>query len=383
MLGFRFVAAFGLMFLPLVACEDPGPPAEQLCEAGSLTGARWLDLGAVPGASSALSILIHGDEVLVGTEVGLFRRPLDGSGAWTPAGLEGLSVRVLRANPADPRHLVAGLGTPNFAALEGPPVRVSFDGGASWSAAGEEFFEPIGQLYDPIEDLVFTEDGSELYANSSVDSVVRSRDGGKTWAFVRGAPGGFGYPCHLQVADGAIYQGCEVVLDDATITRSTLTAEGLGAPKLLAGRDVLQNRRPNSMTRSPFHPGVVWAGLEGGLVRIEGEALRFVHRDEEGTGDDQAYMYVEGLWVDPCDEQHLVYAGAVNADRTAFPMFETFDGGKTRTRLTPPAGLTSDSWWIDRVDTDAVDGRTAAFAAMLDFGAPSQRAHVFVRIHDR
>ena len=45
--------------------------------------AAWRDLGLVAGAEEVAGVAVAGGDVVVGTDDGVWRRPLNGSGAWT------------------------------------------------------------------------------------------------------------------------------------------------------------------------------------------------------------------------------------------------------------------------------------------------------------
>ena len=76
----------------LIACEDGSSPD------------RWRDLGELPAAAAtALNhtpLVVSGDRILVGTNAGIWSRPVDGSGTWAQAGLPGVGIFATRRHPA-------------------------------------------------------------------------------------------------------------------------------------------------------------------------------------------------------------------------------------------------------------------------------------------
>lgn len=388
----RAFASF--LALSSLACAPPVPP--DLCAEGALLSPTWRDLGSPPAGTRPLSIAIVGDEVLLGTEAGLFRRPLDGSTEWAASGLAGEGVVAVRASPTQPDLVVASVagiafppgtipGDPPLIAIQfpdAPPIRWSIDGGHRWSTSGEELRWPDIEppTYDYAADLAFTPDGSRLFANYA-NSLLESTDGGRTWTWRDGAPGAAGYPCHLAATDDHVWQGCELGLDIARIDSFELTPSGVGPRVEVVGWDALGNRRPNSVTVAAAHPGDVWVGVEGALLRLSADAEpSWLFRAAKlGAAD---YVYVRGTWVDPCDRDHLVFGGNLQSDNPSPWLAESFDDGMSFRRLDPPPGLTAREWRVAAMATPPGAVTDLVLAIEL-WNADVRSARVLVRSHAR
>lgn len=387
LVSFRSVRAASPVFLVAVLCAGcpQTPPASDAgpadggsgCAAPARCIATMTSLGVIPGATQATAIAVAGGEVFVGTDVGVFRRALDASSEWTLAGLAGLEVTVVRAHPTDSRLLVAGI----VGGL-GPPVFISVDGGTNWTQTGDEFLPmpPEPAIYDSAHDVAFDSAGAIL-VNANASAIVRSNDRGASWMYVDGSPGHFGYACYLAVDGPTLLQGCELPLDSAWIDRMELTPAGLGPRTRVVGLEQISNRRPNALVTSPHYPGRVWAGLEGGLIWIEGSTWGWIYQATEETAD---YVYVRGVWIDPDDRRHLVFGGIGNAEGR-LPLLETFDDGESRAWAELPEAVNSPYWGISAMaNTGRGDDRVVmavtATATPIDDGGT---AYVFVRAHRR
>ena len=342
--------------------------------------ATWRDLGLIAGAEELTGVAVAGGYVVVGTGDGVWRRPLDGTGSWTRSGLEGHRVRVLRPAPDAPEKLFAGVDPMG---VEG---RRSFyrseNGGASWDGGGEGLYDEFLEAYVSVEDVAPKPgtEGQVLFANLQGASVAHSKDGGATWQVVKGSLDEFGYPClvHLpSAAPSTLYQGCEIPLDVAWIRTYDVAAANpvLGEGELKVGLDDISNRRINSFASFAAAPGVVYAGIEGAVVAMEGDEWRWVWR-HDGTEDstDVNYVYVKYFWVDPADPGHLLIAGGDgdrNEDSRA-GLLESFDGGATVTELTGPGGLRFDVGGVRAGTTVGAQGNAArdvVLAALTPQGA--------------
>ncbi|MFO0653368.1 MAG: hypothetical protein U0326_44520 [Polyangiales bacterium] len=355
----------------------------------------WRDLGSPPTGTLPLSITVVGSDVLLGTESGLFRRPLDGSAEWSPSGLEQEGVVALRVSPTQPERVVASVagiahppgatpGDPPPVAItfpDAPPIRWSTDGGRTWTRSGEELRWPDVEppSYDYAADLAFTPDGRRLFANYA-NSLLESTDGGRTWTWRDGAPGAAGYPCHLAATNDHVWQGCELGLDIARIDSFELTPNGVGPRVEVIGWDELGNRRPNSMTVSAADPGDVWVGVEGALLRLSADTEpEWLFRGADTTDE---YAYVRGVWLDPCDRDHLVFGGNLQYGNSSLWLAESFDDGASHVRQSPPPGVTAREWRIAAMTTPAV-AATDLVLAIETWSADVRSARVLVRSHAR
>lgn len=311
---------------------------------------RWRDLGELPAAAAtALNhtpLVVSGGRVLVGTSDGIWARPLDGTGAWTPAGLAGVAVFATRSDPADDATIFAA-GQP-VADLEAPPFYRSDDGGLSWIPSASFPRNSFDGSTEPFYDLALApDDAGRLYANLSGPSIAISIDGGMNWSLANGETDVFfGDPCVIHIRAAApttLYQGCEAPLDDAWVATWDIDLANpfeLSNFTFVAGGPdfALGNRRPNALASGPARRGTLYAGLEGALIALDGAGFEFVFKADDGAAD-PPYVYVSAIWLDPDDPDHLAFGGGVNGENESLALFETRDGGATQSRVRAPAPL--------------------------------------------
>ena len=363
-----------LLLVPIAACSDLDPN-------GPTSGSGWRDLGAIPGISHALSLVVVGDTVFVGTSHGVFAHRLDGSGAWTSVGLPGLDVQALRVIRTPAPVLLAG-GRPTA-----PGVRSFYrseDGGTTWTGvvAGLAHYQTGVPI--PVADLAVrpgTPGGEpELYANMSGLSMARSTDLGATWSYVYGTADWYAtYDCVLHIIPeqpSRLWQGCEAPLDDAWIRRFDLGATtelALGEGQRVV--EDISNRRVNAFWSFAADPGALYAGVEGGLLRVApGGQWRWIY--EVPPNGNRLYTYVRFVWVDPRDPRHVVFGGGVRAEESGREgLHETFDAGATTHIMDGPEGIV---FTRAAVPAGAVlDGRRGMYAILVADGA---RWRVLVRL---
>ena len=354
--------------------------------------ASWVDLGYPVGAGSATAIAASEQEVFLGTDDGLWRRGLDQNASWTRVGLPGRFVQTLEA--VGPSVLLAGVGgndeiLPGGSTFPGSFAR-SVDGGDHWCfSGGDLFIDVVGgnRVAIPMYRIV-RDPGTEggglgvLYAGMSGASIAVSIDGGARWRYVRGEPRIYeSAPCVLQMAAPAsqiLYQGCEIPSDNAWINAIDVSSRGskLGTVTAIVGIDDIGNRRPNAFGRSPASATVTYAGLEGGLLRIDSSTWAWVFMyPQSGTGAFGRYIYVRVIWVDPCDPAHVVFGGPTQAHDT-FDLYETFDGGVTLA-FTPFPPL-SMPWSVESGVAAGRGGRAIVVIASTSTG-PARSYRVLLR----
>ncbi len=302
----------------------------------------WRDLGAIPTIRSAASLLVVGNEVLVGTNDGVWRRALI-SGDWMRSGLTGVDIRVLRTWSSPGRQLAdvifAG-GDPGQ--LAGAlPFHWSTDGGRTWTGTANGLQEAGTGRSIPVADLALQPLRRSgrlpiLYAAMSGTTIARSLDGGRNWRYVVGSPTFQAtYDCYLHIAAGEptlLYHGCEAPLDFAWVAAYELSSqatESFGPRFILApgGSDGIGNRRPNGFTQSNVDPTVVYCGLEGGVIALHTREWTWVWR---GPSPDGRYTYVRTIWVDPDNPRHRLFGGGrTSSDPRRIGLLETYDGGET------------------------------------------------------
>ncbi|HEX5633601.1 MAG TPA: hypothetical protein VFX50_10240, partial [Gemmatimonadales bacterium] len=183
----------------------------------------------------------------------------------------------------------------------------------------------------------------ELYANMSGTSIARSGDLGETWTYVHGGADWYAtYDCVLHVVPeqpSRLWQGCEAPLDVAWIRRFDLAGSASPLGDGLTVVEGISNRRVNSFWSFPVDPGAVYAGVEGGLLRIApGGQWRWIYAVP--PNGNRLYTYVRFVWVDPRDPQHIVFGGGERAEGSGREgLHETFDGGATTHIVDGPPGV--------------------------------------------
>lgn len=325
--------------LMLAAC-DSGNDADGASP--PVPESRWEPLGQLPvgkiervGSHAPMSRV--GDDVLVGTNDGIWRRSLVEDEDWQRSGLAGAPITFVRAHPADPARILAG-GLPADGTTV--PFYYSGDGGQSWTAAASSAYDELADRYYAFHDLAVSERFPNLlYANLSADTVNVSFDGGINWLLANGeSEVNFGYYCHLAwpaLPTQQLFQGCEVPLDVVTLARYDITTAApvtLGEDETLLGIDVLENRRPNVLKPAAADPGLLLVGLEAALLiyDIETGSARFPYRTDGTDGADDYATYIRGIWSHPDDVDTILFGGSENGkadDR--LELYRTTDGGDT------------------------------------------------------
>ena len=136
--------------------------------------------------------------VYAGTQGQGVLRSGDGGRTWQPAGLQGRVVKALAASPSEPGLVYAG--------TKPPLLFTSHDGGGTWAEL-ESFrrvrafwwFSPAEPLFSAyVQGIALSPaDPNVLVVGIELGAVVRSADGGKTWA---GHRSGALRDCHSVIA---------------------------------------------------------------------------------------------------------------------------------------------------------------------------------------
>lgn len=366
-LRFRDCTSAGFAWAPTAAGFTAGSsevtrlskPAGLLCDEG-LGAWTWSDLGSPgprdPTEGEGQTAVVVGNEVLVATRDGVWRRRLDGTGGWSRAGMPGFDTWFLGSD----RGRLFAAGKPGNANER--PFYVSHDGGRTWENAQSSFRDPVGDIDEPLADVVVSpRDPNVLYGSwQGGPGIGVSLDGGRTWKRTNGQTDSFfAYHCHIAVLPDQpyrIYQGCEVPLDFITIGYYDIDpndATEIGEITPLAGTNyeglpTTDNRRPQKLLASPARPGTVYVGIEGGLIALPADAAQVTGPDAletvyfspmEENGTEVPYIYMRGIWIDPREPSHLLFGGGLNGPNPEVFLYETRDHGRTLSALEPPFAL--------------------------------------------
>lgn len=224
------------------------------------------------------TIMAREGVVLAGTRDGVIRSDDEGE-SWQPAS-DGINIPHVRWLAYHPQF-----SDYEFAGTEPAGIFYSVDGALSWQACPEveEMRDRFGWRlpYSPEAGCVrgFAFHGGRAYAAVEDGAVLRSDDIGASWQL---APGSAGPPRHGP-SDGQVHS------------------------------DV------HSIEVHPNAADYVVAPTGGGL---------FLSRDGGATWENVYRCYCRAVWLDPDDEDHLVFGPASGVDRQG-RVEESRDGGVT------------------------------------------------------
>lgn len=226
------------------------------------------------------SVIAREEVVLAGTTAGVFRS--DDTGASWHAASDGLAVPYVRWLAYHPV-----ISDAEFAGCEPAAIFVSRNGAQNWHAAGGviELRERFGWRlpYSPragcVRGMAFY--GQRAYAAAEVGGVLRSDDGGETWAL---APGSTGKPTFGTPPPGYVHP------------------------------DV------HNVAIHPSSPELIFAATGGGLFRSEDGGSTWVKLHPG---------YCRDAWIDPADPRHILLGSARIAGGQGGELFVTRDGGAT------------------------------------------------------
>jgi photosystem II stability/assembly factor-like uncharacterized protein len=225
------------------------------------------------------SVIAREGVILAGTTKGI-QRLNNGAQQWRAVndGLTSPHVRWLAYHP--------DISNLEFAGTEPAGIFVSHDGAEHWDARPEvealrdqhEWMLP----YSPEAGCVrgFAVHGQRLYAAVEVGGVLRSDDGGESWALAAGSDG-----------------------------NPNLS----GPPEPFVYPDV------HDIAVHPSDPNLVFAATGGGFYRSG---------DGGATWDLLYDCYCRGLWLDQDDSQHIIFGPAEQVGAVG-RIEESHDGGKT------------------------------------------------------
>ncbi len=131
----------------------------------------WEPADAGLPREGVLALIAAGDRLYAGTNGHGVYRSDDGGGQWTPAGLEGLSVPALAADPRDADHI--------YARVAFERMYETTDGGQSWTARWTGM-----RLNTEVISLAIDPQRPEILYAGSTDGLFRSRDGARIWELI-------------------------------------------------------------------------------------------------------------------------------------------------------------------------------------------------------
>lgn len=242
------------------------------------TGKGWQVERQAAADRGVTTIMAREGVVLAGTRNGVIRSDDEGE-SWQAAsdGIEIPHIRWLAYHPQ--------LSDYEFAGTEPAGIFYSLDGALSWQRCWEveEMRDRFGWRlpYSPEAGCVrgFAFHGGRAYAAVEDGGVLRSDDIGASWAL---APGSAGPPTHNPAAS-RVHSDVHAI-----------------------------EVHPNSAE-------FVAAATGGGL---------YLSRDGGETWDNVYRSYCRAVWLDPADEDHLVFGPATGVDRQG-RIEESRDGGAT------------------------------------------------------
>jgi len=214
-------------------------------------------LGTGPGSRPSVSGRVaaiavdprNRHHLLVGSAAGGVWESFNDGGAWAPRtdGQPSLAIGAVAFTPTDPRVVYAGTGEGNFYSRLGTGLLRSTDGGTTWAMRATAPFVGTG-FYDLVVDPA---NGSHLLAATTA-MVAESSDGGATWT--RRLPQ---RTWKLSVgASGEVLAACAVGLMRSTDGGTTWTSVPLPG-------GAAQYQRL-SVCHAPSNPGVAYVfGVDG------------------------------------------------------------------------------------------------------------------------
>jgi hypothetical protein len=335
-----FMAAAAVLFVGFASAQDSSVNAPW-CSAVAIKKASWTDLGVIPGVSSARAITILHNQLLVGTDDGVWRRH---GNCWVQSGLDGIEITNFLVFPG----IIFAGADPNWQSGV-RSLYISYDGARTWIPTGDELYDDYFELYIPVSEIVH-QPGSNgvLYAAMSGTSIARSNDWGITWQYVFGGPHFYAAsPSYLEILPGdsnTLYQGGQPVLDCPMIASYDISDPNDPSldddMRIILGMWDLEQRPPTILSSSNGYPNRLYVGLAGALIWIDlnnCDSWDWLWKYPDGDNFG-AYTYIKAIWFDACDPNHLVFGGFENAPEQEFSLYETFDHGETITMIALPDG---------------------------------------------
>jgi uncharacterized repeat protein (TIGR03803 family) len=260
-------------------------------------GLTWAS-GGLPGASvGTLAVDPAVPQVVYAATSGGIYKTINGGASWTVqnAGLTAFDIAGLAIDPSNPLVLYAATSTG-----AGGAIHRSIDAAASWT--------PVTTLPGKVDFrslLVHPRSSSVIYAGTDGAGVLRSLDGGTTWAFVETGLG----PSTRALAVAASAPSIVYAGTFAGVARSTDAAASWGLPDAgLAGAQ--------AVAVHPSDADTAYAESSGQLFKTENGGAAWINRSAGLSGG------VASIAIDPATPQ-TVYVG------TRAGIFKSIDGALT------------------------------------------------------
>ncbi len=319
--------------------------------------------------------------IYVGTASGGLWKSESAGTTWAPLfdKEEVLGIGSVAIDPSnhDVLWVGTGEGNPRNSQTNGAGIFKSSDAGAHWKKMGLENTKTIHRvLVDPVHsNIVYAAAHGNAWAPSKDRGVYKTYDGGQTWEnilYVNDTTGCADLvmdPNNSQRILAAMYHyhrepyhftsggkgsGLHITLDGGkTWTRLT---DKQGLPEGELGRI--------GLAFAPGNSKVVYALIESAktaLYRSNDGGMNWFQVTDKGVGD-RPFYYHE-LYVDPINENHLIYLHST--------VSESIDGGKTWTTLLPYYGVHPDHhafWWSEKNANFMIEGNDGGLNISRDGG---------------
>jgi hypothetical protein len=270
------------------------------------------------GLDSRVNVIRRVDNLLlVGTNGGIYSRPLDGSsGAWTFLGLADRNIRGLTA--PDPDTIYAGVDNGE------EPIYRSVDGGTNWQPHSGNWG---GETFHPVFSIAHSPEDHDVLMATGLAVIGRSVNGGASWTTV--------WNDWEQMAMGVVF------IEPDPYAASAWWAGGESAalfPWLLRSEDdglnwefedvqLTGDNRCHDVCFDPNNSDNVYVSMEGQVQRRTGgiwEILLF----------NNYYLYA--IEIDRL-RPHILYTGG-GQSQEPLALFKTADSGASwSTNAYPPA----------------------------------------------
>jgi photosystem II stability/assembly factor-like uncharacterized protein len=343
---------------------------------------RSIGPAAMSGRVTAIDVDPFNENIIyVGTASGGLWKSESGGTTWAPMfdKEEVLGIGSVAIDPSnhDVLWVGTGEGNPRNSQTNGAGIFRSLDAGANWKKMGLENTKTIHRvIVDPANSsIVYAAAHGNAWAPSKDRGVYKTHDGGQTWEnilYVNDTTGCADLvmdPNNSQRILAAMYHyhrepyhftsggkgsGLHITLDGGKSWTKLTDKQGLPEGEL--GRI--------GLAFAPGNSKVVYALIEctkTALYRSNDGGLNWFQVTDKGVGD-RPFYYHE-LYVDPTNENHLIYLHST--------VSESIDGGKTWTTLLPYYGVHPDHhafWWSAKNTQFMIEGNDGGLNISRDGG---------------